>query len=79
MHITVQAFHQLGYLADDLPADGSLELPPGATVADALACLGLDRNPPEGIIVFRNGRPAALHTQLEYGDRLTLMSPLAGG
>ena len=79
MHITVQAFHQLGYLANDLPADGSLELPPGATVADALACLGLDRNPPEGIIVFRNGRPAALHTQLEPGDRLTLMSPLAGG
>jgi sulfur carrier protein ThiS len=79
MHIQLRTFHQLRHLTDGLPADGRLELASRATVAEVLTRLGLDQDPPEGLIVFRNGRPAGRHTLLESGDRLTLMAPLAGG
>jgi putative ubiquitin-RnfH superfamily antitoxin RatB of RatAB toxin-antitoxin module len=64
------------------PADGeavvtSLELPPGATVADALraACLAevLGR---EAVAVGVWGRPCAIDRRLEDGDRVELYRPL---
>ena len=57
-----------------------LQLPAGATVADALAAADLtSRVPgievdPEGLAVF--GQPATLATKLHDGDRVEVLRPL---
>jgi len=58
----------------------AVEAPDGATVADLLEILGLARRV---MVVERNGKPIARAerstTQLSSGDRLELVSAVAGG
>ena len=51
-----------------------LELPPGATVADALARSGLPREGVAGHAI--HGERVELDAQLRDGDRLELLGPL---
>ena len=52
----------------------SLELPDGATVADAVAASGLPREGTTGVAVF--GERAEDGTALRDGDRVELLRPL---
>ena len=58
----------------------SVELAPGATVADLLATLGLTRS---WVVVERNGEPVSRAevgtTRLDEGDRLEVVRAVAGG
>jgi sulfur carrier protein len=60
--------------------DDPVELPEGATVADLLSALGLDR---KWVVVERNGEPVArtdvATTVLATGDRVELVRAVAGG
>jgi len=60
--------------------DEPVELPDGATVADLLAALGLDKR---WVVVERNGapvpRPEVGATTLADGDRVELVRAVAGG
>ena len=62
--------------ANDKPVD----VPDGATVADLLAVLGLDRR---WVVVERNGeavpRTETVTTALAAGDRVELVRAVAGG
>ena len=62
--------------ANDKPVD----VPDGATVADLLTALGLDRR---WVVVERNGEPVprgeTATTALEAGDRVELVRAVAGG
>lgn len=62
--------------ANDKPVD----LDEGATVADLLAALGLDRR---WVVVERNGEPVpraeTATTALAAGDRVELVRAVAGG
>ena len=51
-----------------------LDLPPGATVADALARTGLPRDGLAGYAV--HGERVSTETPLREGDRLELLGPL---
>ncbi len=59
-----------------------LALPAGSTVADALrqvsALPGAERVPPKPLVAV-NERYARLDTQLEAGDEVALIPPVAGG
>ena len=79
MQITVRAYNELRYLTAGMSGGAHLDLPPGATAADALARLSARPLPSAGLILFRNGRPAALDTRLETGDHLVIMAPMTGG
>lgn len=63
-------------IANDKPVD----VPDGATVADLLTALGLDRR---WVVVERNGEPvpraAVASTALVDGDRIELVRAVAGG
>ena len=52
----------------------TLDLPDGATVAEALAACGLPQEGVQGYAVF--GETADAATKLRNGDRLELLSPL---
>ncbi|GFK93710.1 hypothetical protein NNJEOMEG_01544 [Fundidesulfovibrio magnetotacticus] len=54
----------------------SLELPPGARVADALALLGLD---PGAVVALVDAGPAGPDTPLAEGCRLELLPMVEGG
>ena len=60
--------------------DDPVDLPDGATVADLLAALGLDRR---WVVVERNGEPVARDaveaTVMAGGDRVELVRAVAGG
>ncbi len=60
----------------------ALELPPGATAADALAALlarpGGDRLPPRPMLAV-NQRYARAEAVLSEGDEVALIPPVAGG
>jgi molybdopterin converting factor subunit 1 len=59
-----------------------LDLPSGATVADALERVaqlpGADRVPPSPLVAV-NERYASLDQRLAQGDELALIPPVAGG
>ena len=60
--------------------DDPVDVPEGATVADLLTALGLDR---KWVVVERNGEPVAradvASTVLAAGDRVELVRAVAGG
>jgi molybdopterin synthase sulfur carrier subunit len=53
------------------------DLPLGATVADALADLAIDRT--QATLLFLNSRHAGLDDELHDGDVLALFPPIGGG
>lgn len=68
--------------AEALGGELLLELPPGATAADALAAVrrrpGTERLPP-GPLIAVNQRYAKPETALQDGDEVALIPPVAGG
>ena len=46
---------------------------------DQLAACGIDRKDLNGCIILVNGKPANKRSKLTDGDRVVLMSPVAGG
>lgn len=55
----------------------TLEVPPGATIGDLPAMLGL---PAERIhVIFRNNRHAEREVLLQEGDHVAFFPPVAGG
>jgi sulfur carrier protein ThiS len=79
MRIVVKAFNELREYTAGLPPDGALEVPPGATVREVLTRLGIPAERQGDLPLFRNGRPAFLHTPLENGDTLVTFAPMYGG
>ena len=73
MQVTVELF---SYFRQGRFKQSSIELPRGATVADLLMQLQINRSD-VGIIVI-NGIPGTSGTLLQSGDRVTLI-PLIGG
>lgn len=67
----------LASLAAWSPPDGRLALAPGATVADAVATLGIPAD--EVGTTLRNGAPAEAGAGLESGDTLSVIPPITGG
>lgn len=63
-------------------AEQALELPPGASVADAVAALRCEpaasRVPPSPLVAV-NQRYARPDTRLAEGDEVALIPPVAGG
>ena len=68
--------------AELLGSEMALELPAGATAADALADVrrrpGAERLPPKPMIAV-NQRYAKPETRLAEGDEVALLPPVAGG
>jgi len=79
LRIVVKAFNELRAYTADLPPDGVLEVPPGATVGEVLTRLGVPADRQADLPVFRNGRPAAHDTPLAEGDTLVAFAPMYGG
>lgn len=73
MHIDVKCFATLG----TFQPQGTLELPDGATVAQAIEAIGAPLD--EVAVIFVNGRGAAVDTTLSPGDRLGLFPAVGGG
>ena len=48
-------------------------------VLDILADSGIDRRDLHGCVIFVNGKTANKRSKLTDGDRVVLMSPVAGG
>jgi molybdopterin converting factor small subunit len=66
------------YLPSDADGDGvTLALAVGATLADALAPLGIP--PSEEYVAVVNGVHVDLDARLADGDEVTLFPPLSGG
>ncbi len=79
MKVEVRLFATLQpYLPAGATGDAaSLDLPPGSTVAQALAAL---RIPPDlPCLTVVNGRDAELDQVLAPGDEVAMFPPLAGG
>lgn len=79
MIITVKLFAQLRVAAGT--GELTLELPPGATAADAARRIKLDHPglEPAGSMVAVNATYADPGTELREGDVLALLPPVAGG
>ncbi len=73
MHIDVKCFATLA----TFQPEAGLELPDGATVAQAMETLGAP--PDEVAVIFVNGRGVAVDTVLSEGDRLGLFPAVGGG
>ena len=73
-NILVKAFADLTAL---IPAESTVPVHDGDTVAAVLARLGLPEN--KAAIIFINNRHAELDTLLAPGDRLSIFPPLGGG
>lgn len=76
MKVSVKAY---AFLKEYLPDGGqtTLEVPPGATIGDLSAMLGL---PAERIhVIFRNNRHAEREDPLQDGDHVAFFPPVAGG
>ncbi len=54
-----------------------LDVAPGATVADVLAAIAIDRTRP--MIVARNGHAAAEGEEVREGDRILVSHVFSGG
>ena len=70
-----------GHLIDLCPVDEEVELPEGASVADAVAALGI---PPEQVgLVSVDGQAVSKarrdSTLLADGNEMVVMAPLTGG
>jgi len=76
MRIDVKCFATLARFQPPNARDG-LELPQGATVAQAIETIGAP--PDEVAVIFVNGRGAAMDTALSQGDRLGLFPAVGGG
>ncbi len=74
MHVAIKCF---ATLASHQPASGFLELPDGATVAQAVAALDLAAA--DVCIILVNGKTAHLNSSLHEGDRLSLLPLISGG
>ena len=79
MKVEVRLFATLqSYLPADARGDGvSVDLPPGATVADVVASLNIPSD--VACLIVVNGRDADPEQVLVPGDELALFPPLAGG
>jgi sulfur carrier protein ThiS len=68
----------MGVLRDKTPADGSIELPEGATIEDALRKLDI---PVDGVQVFTvNGQlERDQRRALAADDELAILPPVGGG
>ncbi len=68
----------MGILKDQTPADGTLELPEGATIADALATLQIAAHAVQ--ICTVNGKlQRDVNTPLAADDELSVVPPVGGG
>ncbi len=90
MHVTVHYFAQLHRAAGR--ADERVELEPGSTVTGLLArlgnlhgdavrsmLLGADGTPRPSLLVFIDEQPADPEQQLVDDDKVTILTPMAGG
>lgn len=77
MQVTVQLTGHLLEFFPHLRAPMALEVEPGATVADALACAGVPPTLPAAVYVG-DVRADESHALAE-GDALLVLSPIAGG
>lgn len=78
MQITAKSYHAAAALTAGLPGN-RLELPDGATVAQALERLGAPAALSAELVVFVNGRPRRPDWVLNAGDTLVFFDPIAGG
>lgn len=74
MQVRVALF---SYFRDGRFAEGEVELPAAAAVADLLAHLGIV--PQEVGVLFVNGRSGTLKDRLRAGDRVTVIPMIGGG
>lgn len=65
------------FLPPGVDGPQSYTLPPGATVADALAAIGIPAE--DEVTAGLNGDQAQRDTPLSDGDELVLFSPMEGG
>ncbi len=61
----------------DGKASVDLDVPPGGTIADVVAQLGIPSEKTK--IIFKNNRAARLDDPLEGGERIDLFSAIGGG
>jgi sulfur carrier protein ThiS len=68
----------MGLLRDKAPPQGKIQIPEGATIADALAALDI---PADSVQVFTvNGKLERNQQRpLAGGDELTILPPVGGG
>jgi len=78
MRIRVHLYNEIRSFASHLPADGTFEVPEGASPQTVLSLLGIPLQDQSGLILFCNGRPAD-QGPLQEGDRLVAFSPMHGG
>lgn len=74
MKIRIKCFATLG---DHTPEGGSLQLPEGATVMDAMILVGLKEEDVK--LIFVNSKSAALDTVLADDDQLGIFPAVGGG
>lgn len=72
LHASLRKYLPSGAAEDSV----SLELQPGATVADAIAALGIPANHAKIAVV--DGKQSDLQTSLQEGQEVSLFPPLAG-
>ena len=72
VHVTLYA-----YLRDGRFHEADVEVPPGSTVSDLLARLGIDQG--DAGVLMVNGRAGSFNMQLSPKDRLTVIPPIGGG
>lgn len=74
MHLDIKCFATLSRFT---PAGGSMDVPPGTTMADVMQMLGVPVD--EVKIMFINGTHVAPEAQLNEGDRVGLFPAVGGG
>ncbi len=77
MLVHVELFLHLRRYGPSGEGPTQIELPPGTTVADLLARLGIPSTVKKVVLVDGRLRPA--ETQLEDGETVTVFPPLEGG
>ena len=77
MKVNLKLFAGLRQYAQSEDGTSVIELAQGATIADALAHIGVPLDKPR--ITLLNARHAELDTPLNDGDTLSLFPPVAGG
>ncbi len=77
VRVTVHAHAELARLVGTDSAKSVVVLPDGATVRDLVARLRLAAVP--SLVVGVNGAAAQADTVLKSGDRIDLVTPMAGG
>ena len=64
---------------EGLGKEGSVELSSGATVADLLVLLKIQKDHQKFVTSFINGDEKNHNSPLQDGDRVTLLLPIGGG